>query len=154
VLKAAEQIKERLEREGVTVSENARLKEAAAHNDRASKLYDRAAMRERALELDTKHDNQARGLVRQVQERLPLCLAQEEIAIRAQEAVTFARDNALEREAVADMRQLMTDALRRNLGLTGPIKQSLRNCGDDMSAVSSSQLCVRSVPRKRLLDAC
>ena len=118
VLKEAEQIKERLEREGVTVSENARLKQAAAHNDRASKRYDRAAMRERALELDTKHDNQARGLVRQARERLPLCLAQEEIATRAQEAVTFARDNAVEREAVADMRQIMTDALRRNLGLT------------------------------------
>ncbi len=118
VLKEAEQIKERLEREGVTVSENARLKQAAAHNDRASKRYDRAAMRERALELDTKHDNQARGLVRQARERLPLCLAQEEIATRAQEAVTFARDNAVEREAVVDMRQIMTDALRRNLGLT------------------------------------
>lgn len=118
VLKAAEQIKERLEREGVTVSENARLKQAAAHNDRASKRYDRAAMRERALDLDTKHDSRARSLVRQARERLPLCLAQEEIAIRAQEAVTFARDNAVEREAVADMRQIMTDALRRNLGLT------------------------------------
>ena len=118
VLKEAEQIKERLEREGVTVSENARLKQAAAHHDRASKRYDRAAMRERALELDAKHDNQARSLVKQARERLPLRLAQEEIAIRAQEAVTFARDNAVEREAVADMRQIMTDALRRNLGLT------------------------------------
>ncbi|MEK6279179.1 MAG: MobF family relaxase [Acidobacteriota bacterium] len=118
VLKEAEQIKERLEREGKTVSENARLKQAAAHNDRASKRYDRAAMRERALELDTKHDNQARSLVRQARERLPLRFAQDEIATRAQEAVTFARDNAVEREAVADMRQVMSDALRRNLGLT------------------------------------
>jgi conjugative relaxase-like TrwC/TraI family protein len=118
VLKEAEQIKERLEREGKTVSENARLKQAAAHNDRASKRYDRAAMRERALELDTKHDSQARSLVTQARERLPLRLAQDEIATRAQEAVTFARDNAVEREAVADMRQVMSDALRRNLGLT------------------------------------
>jgi predicted ribonuclease YlaK len=45
-------------------------------------------------------------------------LVQDEIATRAQEAVTFARDNAVEREAVADMRQVVTDALRRNLGLT------------------------------------
>jgi conjugative relaxase-like TrwC/TraI family protein len=129
VLKAAEQIKERLEREGVTVSENARLKQAAAHNDRASKRYDRDAMRERALDLDTKHDNQAASLVRQARERLPLCLAQEEIATRAQEAVTFARDNAVEREAVADMRQIMTDALRRNLGLTtyGAVTTELRS---------------------------
>ena len=57
-------------------------------------------------------------MVGQAQERGPLHLAQDEIATRAQEAVTFARDNAVEREAVADMRQVMTDALRRNLGLT------------------------------------
>jgi conjugative relaxase-like TrwC/TraI family protein len=118
VLKEAEQIKERLEREGNTVSENARLKQAAAHNDRASKRYDRAEMRQRALAMDEKHGNQARWLVGQAQERGPLHLAQDEIATRAQEAVTFARDNAVEREAVADMRQVMTDALRRNLGLT------------------------------------
>ncbi len=118
VLKEAEQMKERLEREGNTVSENARLKQAAAHNDRASKRYDHAEMRQRALSMDAKHGNQARWLVGQAQERGPLHLAQDEIATRAQEAATFARDNALEREAVADMRQVMTDALRRNLGLT------------------------------------
>src|SRR6185312_734678 len=44
--------------------------------------------------------------------------SQDEIAKRAQEAVTFARDNATEREAVTDMRKVMADALRRNLGLT------------------------------------
>jgi conjugative relaxase-like TrwC/TraI family protein len=118
VLKEAEQMKERLEREGATVSENARLKQAAAHNDRASKRYDRAEMRQRALAMDAKHGNQARWLVGQAQERGPLHLAQDEIATRAQEAATFARDNAVERESVVDMRQVMTDALRRNLGLT------------------------------------
>jgi len=118
VLKEAEQIKERLEREGNTVSQNARLKQAAAHNDRASKRYNRAEMRQRALSMDAKHGNQARWLVGQAQGRGPLHLAQDEIATRAQEAVTFARDNAVEREAVADRRQVMTDALRRNLGLT------------------------------------
>src|ERR1043166_5544170 len=118
VRKEAEQMKERLEREGNTVSENARLKQAAAHNDRASKRYDRAEMRKRALSMDAKHGNQARWLGGQAQERGPLQLAQDEITTRAQEAVTFARDNAVEREAVVDMRQVMTDALRRNLGLT------------------------------------
>src|SRR6185295_5789336 len=78
----------------------------------------RAEMRERALSMDAKHGNQARWLVGQAQERGPFRLTQEEIATGAQEAVTFARDNAVEREAVADMRQVMTDALRRNLGLT------------------------------------
>jgi conjugative relaxase-like TrwC/TraI family protein len=118
VVKEAEQIKERLEREGNTVSDNARLKQAAAHNDRKSKRYDRSEMRERALAMDAKHNDQARHLSAEAQQRMPVRLAQDDIATRAQEAVTFARDNAVEREAVADMRQIMTDALRRNLGRT------------------------------------
>ncbi len=118
VVKEAEQIKERLEREGNTVSDNARLKQAAAHNDRKSKRYDCAEMRERALAMDAKHNDQARHLSAEAQQRQPIRLAQDEIATRAQEAVTFARDNAVEREAVADMRQVVTDALRRNLGRT------------------------------------
>jgi conjugative relaxase-like TrwC/TraI family protein len=118
VVKEAEQIKERLEREGNTVSDNARLKQAAAHQDRKSKRYNRAEMRERALAMDTKHNDQARRLSAEAQQHLPLRLAQDEIATRAQEAVTFARDNAVEREAVTDMRQVVTDALRRNLGRT------------------------------------
>jgi conjugative relaxase-like TrwC/TraI family protein len=118
VLKEAEQIKERLEREGITVTDNAGLKHAAAHNDRASKQFDRGEMRERALAMDVKHDNQARRLVTHAIDREPLRLVHDEVTTRAQEAVTFARDNAVEREAVADMRQVMTDALRRNLGRT------------------------------------
>jgi conjugative relaxase-like TrwC/TraI family protein len=118
VVKEAEQIKERLEREGNTVSDNARLKQAAAHHDRKSKRYDRAEMRERALAMDMKHNGQARSLVAEAQQRQPIRLAQDEITTRAQEAVTFARDNAVEREAVADMRQVITDAMRRNLGRT------------------------------------
>src|SRR5258708_22752526 len=48
----------------------------------------------------------------------PIRLSQEEITKRTQEAVTFARDNGVEREAVADIRKVTVDALRRNLGLT------------------------------------
>jgi conjugative relaxase-like TrwC/TraI family protein len=118
VVKGAEAMKERLERDGQVVSENARLKQAAARTDRASKHYNRAEMRERALEMDLRHDYQAQRTVDQAQERGPIRLSQEEITKRAQEAVTFARDNAVEREAVADMRKVTVDALRRNLGLT------------------------------------
>jgi len=118
VVKGADEMKERLEREGGVVKENARLKQAAARTDRASKHYNRAEMRERALEMDLRHDYQAQRTVDQAQERGPIRLSQEEIAKRAQEAVTFARDNAVEREAVADMRKVTVDALRRNLGLT------------------------------------
>src|SRR5260370_10139662 len=68
--------------------------------------------------MDRRHENQARCSVEQARESGPIRLSQEEITKRAQEAVTFARDNAVEREAVADMRKVTVDALRRNLGLT------------------------------------
>jgi ATP-dependent exoDNAse (exonuclease V) alpha subunit len=94
------------------------LKQAAAKNNRRSKNFDHGKMQERSLEMDTKHDSQARRIVAQARARVPLRLPQNEIEKRAQEAVTFARDNALKTEAVADMRTVRIDALRRNLGLT------------------------------------
>jgi len=94
------------------------LKQAAARNNRRSKNFDHGKMQERALEMDTKHNSQARRLVAQARARVPRRLPQNEIEKRAQEAVTFAHDNALKTEAVADMRTVLKDALRRNLGLT------------------------------------
>src|SRR5215510_1272896 len=75
-------------------------------------------MHELSLEMDAKHGNQARRIVAQARARVPLRVSQNEIEKRAQEAVTFARDNAVKTEAVADMRTVRIDALRRNLGLT------------------------------------
>ena len=118
VRKEAQEMKERLEQEGATVKEGAGLNQAAARANRASKRYDHAEMRRRALEMDARYDNQAKRTVREAIERGGPRFSQDEIAKRAQEAVTFARDNATEREAVTDMRKVMADALRRNLGLT------------------------------------
>jgi ATP-dependent exoDNAse (exonuclease V) alpha subunit len=75
-------------------------------------------MRTRALEMDVRHGYQAQRVVAQAREHGPLRLAQDDIAIRAQEAVTFARDNAVERKAVADIRDVWINAYRRNLGRT------------------------------------
>ncbi len=118
VRKEAQEMKERLEQEGATVKEGAGLNQAAARTNRASKRYDRAEMRRRSLEMDARYENQAARVVERARERATLGFSQDEIKARAQEAVTFARDNATEREAVADMRKVMADALRRNLGLT------------------------------------
>lgn len=116
--KEAQAMKERLEREGATVKEGAGLNQAAARTNRASKRYDRAEMRRRSLEMDARYDNQAKRTVREALERSQPRFSQDDIAKRAPEAVTFARDNATEREAVTDLRKVMADALRRNLGLT------------------------------------
>ncbi|HEV8589326.1 MAG TPA: MobF family relaxase [Pyrinomonadaceae bacterium] len=118
VKKEAQEMKERLEREGAVVRQGAGLNQAAARTNRLSKRYDHAQMRQRALEMDARYDNQAKRTVREAIERGGMRLSQDEITKRAQEAVTFARDNATEREAVTDMRKVMADALRRNIGLT------------------------------------
>jgi conjugative relaxase-like TrwC/TraI family protein len=119
VRKEAREIKERLEREGAIVKEGAGLNQAAAHANRASKRYDHAHMRHRALEMDARYRSQAALAVEQARKRVVgLELSQDQIQTRAREAVTFARDNAMEREAVADLRKITADALRRNLGLT------------------------------------
>ncbi|HXD34093.1 MAG TPA: MobF family relaxase [Pyrinomonadaceae bacterium] len=118
VLKEKGKMKERMEREGKTVSDNARLQQAAARINRRSKNFDHGKMEERALEMDAKHGSQARRIVAQARSRLPLRASQNDIEKRAQEAVTFACANALKTEAVADMRNVWIDALRRNLGLT------------------------------------
>jgi conjugative relaxase-like TrwC/TraI family protein len=118
VRKEAQEMKERLEQEGATVKEGAGLNQAAARTNRASKRYDQAEMRRRALEMDARYDNQAKRSVREAIERGGSRFSQDDITKRAQEAVTFAGDNATEREAVTDMRKVIADALRRNLGLT------------------------------------
>ena len=118
VRKEAREMKERLEREGAIVKEGAGLNQAAAHANRASKRYDRSQMRHRALEMDAQYGSQAAVAVERARKRVRLEYSQDQIDKRAREAVTFARDNAMEREAVADLRKLTGDALRRNLGLT------------------------------------
>ena len=118
VKKEAQEMKERLEQEGATVKEGAGLNQAAARTNRLSKRYDHAQMRGRALEMDARYHNQAKRTVREAIERGGPRISQDEITKRAQESVTFARDNATEREAVTDMRKVMADALRRNMGLT------------------------------------
>jgi conjugative relaxase-like TrwC/TraI family protein len=118
VLTEEKKIRERMASEGKTVSDNARVKQVAARKNRRSKNYDRDLMRTRALEVDVRHDYQAQRIVAEARERLPLRLSQNEIERRAQEAVTFARDKVMEKDAVADMRDLRMHALRRQLGFT------------------------------------
>lgn len=118
VRRGAEEMKARLEGEGASVKEGAGLRQAAARVDRAGKEYDRREMRERALEMDAKYGHQAERLYQAAVERGPVMYDAEEVGRRAREAVTFARENAVEREAVVDRRKVLVDAFRRNLGLT------------------------------------
>jgi conjugative relaxase-like TrwC/TraI family protein len=118
IRRGAREMKARLEAGGASVKEGAGLRQAAAHADRAGKGYDRREMTERALALDAKYGHQSRYLYRAALERGPVVYNAAEAAERAREAVTFARNNAAEREGGVDRRKALADAFRRNLGLT------------------------------------
>jgi conjugative relaxase-like TrwC/TraI family protein len=90
--------------------------------NRRTKVYDRDEMKARHQELDRQHGGQARGVVGEAREQAQAMSAllwdEGTSRAKAQESVTFAIEKGSEREAVSDMRELMTDALRRNYGRT------------------------------------
>jgi conjugative relaxase-like TrwC/TraI family protein len=118
VQREAAEMKARLAREGIKVEDGAGLRQAAAKTDRMTKQYDRGQMRSRHLEMDARFGAQAFRAVEEAQVRGAMMLPEEQTRSRAQESVTFARENAGEREAVVDKRTVLVNALRRNLGLT------------------------------------
>lgn len=118
VQREAAEMKARLAQEGIKVEDGAGLRQAAAKTDRMSKQYDRDQMRSRHLEMDARFGEQAFRVVEGAQLRGAMMLPEEQVKSRAQESVTFARENAGECEAVVDKRTVLVDALRRNLGLT------------------------------------
>lgn len=123
------EIKERAEvlrregkQKGIVRADGTTSTRVAASRDRESKVYDRAEMKARHQAMDAKHGGQAHAVVRearaQAQEMSARLWDERGSKTKAQESVTFAIQRGSEREAVTDMRQLMTDALRRNLGQT------------------------------------
>ena len=111
----SQQIKAHLAEHGL---EGAGPAEIAAHLTRdAKRPLGAEEVLKRHREVAEAFGNQARQAVEQAQSRR----AQErhsrqEREARAQEAVTYARDRNIEREAVVDERALMRDALRRSMG--------------------------------------
>lgn len=95
---------------------------AAASRNRRTKTYDREEMKERHQELDRQFGGQAQAVVSEARALAQMMSAllwdESSSRMKAREAVTFAIEKGSEREAVTEMRQLMVDALRRNLGHT------------------------------------
>ncbi|WP_420236286.1 MobF family relaxase [Telmatobacter bradus] len=110
------QIREQLERTGRAGAEAA---EIAAHSTRdrkqnltAEQVLD--AHRKMAVEFG----NQPEQVVAAAQERARRQHVQPGTSDKAKEAVTFARESVFEREAVADERRILRDAMRRGMGET------------------------------------
>jgi len=110
------QIREQLEKTGRAGAEAA---EIAAHStrDRKQNLSAQQALdahRKMAIEFG----NQPEQVVAAARERARQQQVQPETSVKAKEAVTFARDSVFEREAVADERKILRDAMRRGMGET------------------------------------
>ena len=108
------QIREQLERTGYSGPEAAQI---AAHStrDRKQSLNGSgglAAHREMAASFG----NQPQQVVAAARERFEGRQLQPQQVTTAREAVAFARDSIFEREAVADERAILRDALRRGMG--------------------------------------
>ena len=110
----SEKIREHLERNGFKGPEAA---EIAAHATREKK---QDLTKEQVLkahrEVAAEFGNQASRVVAEARQRSIEQGVREPSPVRAQEAMTFARDHLFEREAVADERAIMTAALRRSMG--------------------------------------
>ena len=111
-----QQIKEHLEEQGLRGAGAAQI---AAHQTREEKLsaLSHEEMRARHEELAAAFGNQPQRVVEEAQARAARGHQRsEQREARAREAVTYARDRNIEREAVVDERVLMRDALRRSMG--------------------------------------
>ena len=107
-------IREHLERNGFKGPEAA---EIAAHTTRERK---QDLTKEKVLQahrdVAAEFGNEASRVVAEARQRSIEQGVRQPSPVRAQEAMTFARDHLFEREAVADQRAIMTVALRRSMG--------------------------------------
>src|SRR5579863_6743347 len=112
----SQQIKEHLEEQGVSGAGAAQI---AAHRTRDDKLeISHEEMQQRHQEMAQQFGDQPERVMREAQEHSqeiePLSAEQKQRSIG--QALTYAREKNLEREAVADERDLMRDSLKRSMG--------------------------------------
>jgi conjugative relaxase-like TrwC/TraI family protein len=124
----SQQIKAHLAEHGLGGAGPAEI--AARRTREAKRPLSAEEVLERHREVAEAFGNQAQQVVeqahsRRTQERQ----SREERETRAQEAVTYARDRNIEREAVVDERVLVRDALRRSMGEStfGEIRQNIEH---------------------------
>jgi conjugative relaxase-like TrwC/TraI family protein len=107
-------IREHLERNGFKGPEAA---EIAAHATREKKQdLTKEQVLQAHRDVAAEFGNEASRVVADARQRSIEQGVRQPSPVRAQEAMTFARDHLFEREAVADQRAIMTVALRRSMG--------------------------------------
>ena len=110
----SEKIREHMERVGRSGPEAAQV---AAHATREKKQnLTKEQVLQAHRDIASEFGNQADRVVSEARQRVNEHSVRPQAPVRAQEAVTFARDHLFEREAVVDERAIMTAALRRGMG--------------------------------------
>src|SRR5579864_3245973 len=112
----SQQIREHLQKEGFEGAEAAQI---AAHRTRDRKLeVSHEEMQRRHQEMAEQHGHQPARVIEQAQVRAPEIeiVGEEQKQRDVTQALTYARERNLERDAVADERDVMRDALKRAMG--------------------------------------
>jgi conjugative relaxase-like TrwC/TraI family protein len=107
-------IREHLERNGFKGPEAAEIAAHATREKKQDLTKDQVLQAHR--EVAAQFGNEASRVVAEARQRSIKQGVRQPSPVRAQEAITFARDHLFEREAVADERAIMTAALRRGMG--------------------------------------
>jgi conjugative relaxase-like TrwC/TraI family protein len=112
----SQQIKDEMAKKGVS---GPRAAQIAAHSTRDKKQnLTREAVLEAHRSVAADYGQQPQTVVAQARERARTQQRNPDKGVRAQEALTYARDSLFEREAVAEERLIFRDALRRGMGET------------------------------------
>ena len=110
------QIKEQLEKSGYSGPEAAQIAAHSTRDRKQSLTADEVLAAHK--EMAAAFGNQPQQVIAAARERAQQQEREPEQLASAKEAVTFARDSIFEREAVADERAILRDALRRGMGET------------------------------------
>ncbi|MGA8909168.1 MAG: MobF family relaxase, partial [Acidobacteriaceae bacterium] len=109
-----QQIEEHMEKAGVRGAGAAQI---AAHQTRDAKQpLSHEEVREQHQRLAQEHGEQPQRIVKEAAQRPGVDLKPEQSGVAAHEGVSYARERGMEREAVADERTLMRDALKHTMG--------------------------------------
>lgn len=109
-----QQIEEHMETAGVRGAGAAQI---AAHQTRDAKQpLSHEEVREQHQRLAQEHSQQPQRVVQEAAQRPGVELRPEQSGVAAQQGVSYARERGMEREAVADERTLMRDALKHTMG--------------------------------------
>jgi conjugative relaxase-like TrwC/TraI family protein len=109
-----QQIEEHMEKAGVRGAGAAQI---AAHQTRDAKQpLSHEEVREQHRRLAQEHGQQPHSVVKEAAQRPGVELKPEQSGVAAQQGMTYARERGMEREAVADERTLMRDALKHTMG--------------------------------------